>query len=287
MIIQKDQRPADKKGQINDIVFADGGTPELLRWLESTPLEGTHDYSNNARQRDRMLNGWPAGAAKIGAGFPAPTFGASSRKPKWGFDVAGDLPDVGRYLSGHPDAMRRRRQDKGRQPVVVLYLGCGMRAHVSAEDQLNYGIAVCEMVDALENAGTRVELNQLTRASTGKRTRNKEEYQLFAVTGWRIKEATDPLDLAAVAWAFMDENAHRAIQFGMRQRMGNRQIGGSGHITPADFPDAPEGAIIMEGVNTAAGKCPNPKAARAFLRGRLNQAAGHELISDEMIAHLV
>jgi hypothetical protein len=119
----------------------------------------------------------------IARGFPAPTFGAASRKPRWGFDVAGDLPDVGRYLSGHPDAMRRRKNERGRDPVAVLYIGCGMRANVSRTDQLNFGIAVCEMIDALENAGTRVELNQLTRAFCG---------GYYAVTGWRIEGSHGP-----------------------------------------------------------------------------------------------
>jgi hypothetical protein len=287
MIIQDNQRPAGKASAINDIRFADGGFPELLRWLDATPLVGEaarqRDYSDDPTSRDRAMNGWPAGVAKIGRGFPPPTFGAASRKPRWGFSVAGDLPDVGRYLSGHPDAMRRRSVDRGRERVVVLYLGCGMRANVSATDQLNFGIAVCEMIDALENAGTRVELNQLTRAHTGSVRTGVTRY---AVTGWRIKEAADPLDLGPVAFSFMDEDAHRSIQFGIRQRMGNGVIGGSGPISPADFPDAPQGAIVMEGVNTAAGKCPNPKAARAFLRARLNQAAGHELVTAEMIEHL-
>jgi hypothetical protein len=279
MIIQDNQHPVGRPQITNHIRFADGGLPELMRWLDATPLvhSRSNDFADHERSRRRAIEGWREGAAMIARGFPAPTFGAASRKPRWGFDVAGDLPDVGRYLSGHPDAMRRRKNERGRDPVAVLYIGCGMRANVSRTDQLNFGIAVCEMIDALENAGTRVELNQLTRAFCG---------GYYAVTGWRLKEATDPLDLGPVAFSFMDEDAHRHIQFGMRQRLGNADIGGSGAISPSDFPDAPAGAIVMEGVNTAAGKCPNPAAARAFLRDRLNQAAGHEMITAEMIEHL-
>lgn len=275
------------------LAFADGGLPDLMRYLSTTRgrfISGgpTDDY--RGRGRDWVLHaswddalrmardGWHDGAAQIARGFPAPTFGAASRKPKWGFAVAGDLPDVGRYLSGHPDAMRRRKADRGRAPVAVLYIANGVRENISAGEYTHFGIAVCEMIDALENSGTRVELNQLTRAATGGDPR-------FVVTGWRVKEAAEPLDLSTVAFTYMHPAAHRRLQFQLRARLTN-STGGSTYIAPADFPDAPDSALIIEGISAAAGECETMEGARDFLRGRINDAAGHELISEEMLEHL-
>lgn len=276
--------------------FADGGLPELMRWLDALPAKrladasggpsttGRHEFYNASWTEALKMarDGWHEGAEQIARGFPAPTFGAASRKPRWGFDVAGDLPDVGRYLSGHPDAMRRRKADRGRQPVAVLYIANGVRENISATEFTNFGIAVCEMIDALENSGTRVELNQLTRADSYARAFPGSSH---IVTGWRVKEAAEPLDLSAVAFTYMHPSAHRRLQFCMRQGIGFG-VGGSTFIAPADFPDAPANAIIVEGISASKGACKTKAGAREFLRQRINRAAGHELIPAEMLEHL-
>jgi hypothetical protein len=274
----------------NTVVFADGGLPEVMRWLESTaakfedggPASRGNDFRGYESWGEVMKlcrDGWSEGADRIAKGFPRPAFSPENKRPHWSYDMAGDTPDVGRYLAGDPRHMRRRRVDHGRARVITLYIGMGVRASVSTKEFTNFGQAVCEMVDALENNGTRVELNQLTRsehAGTGGG---------YAVTGWRVKEASDALDMASIAFTYMHPAAHRRIQFQMRARYFT-SVGGSTTISYKDFPDAPANAIIFAGISDAAGKCTTLQGAREFLRQRINEGTGSELIAPEMLEHL-
>lgn len=271
------------------LVFADGGLPEVMQWLQSTspkfssggPRDPRPDDFNGYSTWDDIVkyasDGWSEGAERINRLMATPLpFPMERALPHWTADVAGAYPDIGRYLGGDPRHMRRRKVEKGRHPYIVLYIGMGVRANVSTESFTNFGTAVCQIVDAIEHRGTRVELNQLTRAHVGSR---------YLVTGWRVKEASQPLDMAAVAFTYMHPGAHRRLQFQMRARIGS-DVGGSTTVDTIHFPDAPENALIFAGISEHAASCKTLQGAREFLRNRINIAAGEELVTKEMLSNL-
>jgi hypothetical protein len=255
------------------IVFADGGITELKRWLAS------HGKTGEGRDAyKRLETGWQEGADKINRKMASPSL-FKTRTPKWGYDVAGDLPDVGRYLAGQPANMRSLKRTSGAAPYVALYIANGVRGTVSGKQFENFGIAVCEIIDSIENSGTRVELNQLTKAFTSGAAD-------WIITGWRVKNSGEPLDMAQVAFTYMDPDAHRVIQFNMRSAA-KVDIGGSGGITAADFPDAPHNAAIVDGVGAAGGQCDTLDGARRYLAAQINKATGTETITKDMLAEIL
>lgn len=274
------------------LVFADGGLPEVMRWLESTRDKtggrgnggGPYDTSRNdfngySTWEDVVRwtrDGWREGAERIQSGFPKPQFSPEFR-PHWGYDVAGATPDIGRFVAGDPMHMATyHNPNYGRKKYIVLYIGMGIRAEVSTKEFTNFGIAVCQLIDTLENSGIQVELNQATRASIG----------ASCVTGWRVKGASEPLNMASVAFTYMHVAAHRRLQFQMRTRIGSGGIGGSMNIVAADVPDAPKDAVVFAGISDNVGACETLQGAREFLRTRINEGAGTELVTTEMLEHL-
>lgn len=281
MIVKREYIPR------HTLVFAEGGLPELMPWLESTKALHSNgkseasDSFNGYTTWDDVLtmvrDGWSEGAAKLAAMQTTPVSFPMERKlPHWTIDVGGELPDVGRYLAGDPRHMKRRKKEKGHKPYVVLYVGMGVRASVSTKEFENFGTAFCQIIDALEHSGTRVELNQLTRAFIGSE---------FLVTGWRVKEADQHVDMAALAFTYMHPAAHRRLQFQMRARV-SRSVGGSTDLKAEHFPDAPADAIIFAGISEHGSSCSTLKDARSFLRKRINIAAGEELVTEEMLSNL-
>lgn len=273
------------------LFFADGGLTELMAYLQDTPKlhAGTtaggpsdfdcDDFNGYTSWGDvvRMAaDGWSEGAERLHGNMFKPVFAHESKRPHWDVDVAGDSPDIGRFLAGDPRHMRRRKTVKGHKPVVTLYIGMGVRGTVTTKQFTNFGTAVCQMIDTLEHSGTRVELNQLTRAFMSGNSFS------HAVTGWRVKDADQHIDMAALAFTYMHPAAHRRLQFQMRARMGSG-TGGSTDVNFKDFPDAPENAIIFAGISEYGNQCNTTHDARRFLRNRINIAAGEELITEDMI----
>jgi hypothetical protein len=83
---------------------------------------------------------------------------ARDKEDSWRYDVAGELPDIGRFLAGDPAHMKRHGHPKGHRPIISLAINVIANAMITAQQMANYGAALVTVVDQIENAGRRVDL---------------------------------------------------------------------------------------------------------------------------------
>lgn len=273
------------------VLFADGGLREVEALLAkkdykegssgSTKGDPTFYGTNTLTEAlDMARKGWSHGASMVRNKMPAPNFPNNGRQAKHRFEVAGSRPDVGRYLAGDPRNMVVKGIDHSRGKVLSIYIACGIRANISIEQQQNYGVAICEMVYAVEATGKRIELNQITRAPFREYDNGKNRYkkEVNLITGWRVKNAGDMLDVAAVAFTYGHVAAHRRLQFLMRANLG--VDGGktpSGGIMPADFPGCGT-ALVLDALSDHEERALTVEDARLFVAEEVNRAIGYQLI---------
>ncbi len=102
-------------------------------------------------------NGWKEGLEKITQRLPLLlSIGRSKTRIN---DVAGDLPDIGRFIAGNPDSMTRRVINMGmKRPVIDLLYNGTFAARIEPDTIINYGAAVAVVIDELENSGFTVGL---------------------------------------------------------------------------------------------------------------------------------
>lgn len=102
--------------------------------------------------------GWPAGLAAFNA--------AQSElklKPKkgigrvWESSHVGAFPIVPEFIAGDPEHMRSARQEEvSFRKGINLIAQTAVASSVKTEEMLVYGLAVCRLIDELENAGVSV-----------------------------------------------------------------------------------------------------------------------------------
>lgn len=254
--------------------------PEVFRFLDSTPRKWRQSASEHNAPRDNWdlgvgwqgalelaRTGWVEGAAAIQeAAMAATGRPVTEREPHWGFDVAGDLPDVGRFMAGVPDNMRRRRKTVGRAPIVTIALGVGTSGGTSAYAMANYGAALAALIDRLEASGRRVELYAISAVIDGGHR--------IAISV-RIKGADEPLDLAAVAFGVGHPAMLRRIVFAARERSPHEMsgYGGTATVEPRDLIDPQPGTLAITGVKDNAARCKTVDGALALAIEQINNAA--------------
>lgn len=262
---------------------------DVVTWLEQTPR--TWSAHNSVEHRaenawdmgvgyDGALalarNGWHNGAVGLYDALnarPAPV----TMHSKTTNSVAGEYPDVGRYLSGSPDCMRRRGHDAGARPVLTLVCNVTPMWDVSAQCTSNFGSALAALIDKLEASGRRVELYSVfsTQLARG-------DY----VFGWNVKQARDPMDLSAVAFSIAHPASLRRIGFAMEERtpqdwrMSN--YGMPRNLTQADAElMGLENAFVINGTGRSLSVCTTVDAALRFAVQQINLAAAEELATLE------
>lgn len=257
---------------------------DVAQWLAATPARWTYTESNKS-SRDiswdmgadwnetlRLAKeGWSKGAEMLSDRLSA-HFPQRDNIDSWRYDVAGELPDIGRYLAGDPAHMRRHGHPKGHTPVISMLVNICCSGGISSRHFANYGAALCSVIDQLENSGRRVELNVswISGFADGR-----------ASMGWTVKRAQDALDMAAVAFSLAHAAASRRIGFGMVERTTIKQSLSYGSVvkpTMDDWPDASEGMFLIQGP----GHLNNTLSdAIAQVVKTVNECAGETLVSVE------
>lgn len=256
---------------------------ETVRWIAETPRRWSYKHSETNRpERKWDLNvgydgalrlareGWADGVKELFGQLTAHFPQQFEKEPPWRFDVAGQLPDVPRFLRGQPDHMLTRGRAKGAKPIVHIVINTVCSAYTNDRQFVNYGAAICAMIDQIEAGGKRVELDvaAVFGSLNGGNT---------AVLGWKVKRAGDPVDLADIAFALAHPAAFRRIQFGMVERTpGSWQTADYGYcasLTPklAKLFDA-DNAFLLDGVGEAGSRCNTPEEALAMAQEQLRRA---------------
>jgi hypothetical protein len=234
--------------------------PDVEAWLQSAPRIWRQNSSRtNSARHDwdlgagwdgalRMAKtGWEEGVRKIDVA--ARQIVPTARTASFSYDVAGEFPDVSRFCAGDPMHMRSRKHDKAHRPVVHLVVNVCCSGSVAAQHFVNYGAAVAGLVDQLENAGRRVELDVIGVNGHNGRGRT--------VCGWKVKRAEDHLDLSAVAYSIAHPAAFRRLMFAMWERTPlSLECSGYGSVQKVTEQDAEAigavGALILDGVGESA-----------------------------------
>ena len=192
----------------------------------------------------------------------------------WRYDVAGELPDIGRHLAGDPMCMKRHGHPKGRQPIISILVNICCSGGIDAKSYANFGAALVNVIDQLENSGRRVELHVGWISSMSKRV----------TCGWTVKQAQDPLDLAAVAFSIAHPAASRQIGFALAERTDVRRndlsYGSIVQVREQDWIDPTPGMFCLQGIGYLGDN--NSSTLDGAIRDvtrRINTMAGEELVT--------
>lgn len=125
------------------------------------------------------------------------------------YDVAGETPDVARFVAGDPLCMVTRRPTaRTARPIVRLLVHIGSLSDVEAHQKINRGAALVSLIDGLEDAGQRVEV---TVCASAKHCEGAT-YTMRAT----VKRADEPTNRDVLAFALVSPAAQRRIDFACR-----------------------------------------------------------------------
>jgi hypothetical protein len=259
---------------------------EVQRWITQTPRKCCGDASKAlGRGSSWDLNaGWEGALHMARHGWLDGVTDMSDKlalkpphtdsEPSWRYDVAGEMPDIGRFLAGDPAHMKRHGHPKGHRPVITLAIGANAVASVSARQMANYGAAMVAVIDQLESTGRRVEAHA-TFVSTGSGSR--------ICPVWCVKRAEDSLDLSALAFSLAHPAAFRRLGFAIYERsdLGWMHYGGSVGSTLEDLIDPAPNTLVVSGLADGVGarNCDTLDGAIKFAAEQINKAAGEELVT--------
>lgn len=178
------------------------------------------------------VTGWDKGRDMLDASLRA-NARPIDLAPIRSLDVGGAYPVVPIAVAGDPCCMVRPGVEIIPRAVYRLVISNSVRSEVSAVQFKHRGVAICRIVDALEAAGSRVEIIADSTADASSETLS------FSYT---VKEADQPLDIDRVAFVFAHAAAHRYCNFHLREFIGGEKrwggYGASKNPNPKNHPDA-------------------------------------------------
>lgn len=164
-----------------------------------------------------ILAGWPDGVKAMQTSLEAmrrllPEAAAMvAERMETVWDVAGDEVDIGRYLEGEPECMGTGQTvfvpAQGR--VVSLVILGGASGSVKAENMAKAAVGAMAIIDAIEAAGMRCEVNVVF---AGVRAAGDGNHAV-CVQWIPCKAAQDPLDMGRIASAIHPDMFRR---FGLK-----------------------------------------------------------------------
>ena len=171
----------------------------------------THGYDDAVKL---LGDGWPEGAqqasklqAKLAYAMAAADTTSERFHTTW--DVCGEEPDIGRYLTGEPENMMDYRLEEvpafGR--VASIVVNGAVSAGIDESHLREIAVMLAALVDSIENTGIRCEMVVRYREGRVCEHRSKD----CELEHW-IKRASQPLDLPKVA-AACHPSAFRRIVF--------------------------------------------------------------------------
>lgn len=128
-------------------------------------------------------------------------------------DVAGEVVDVGAFVTGQPEHMVTWFDDDGRTRQIHVVVNITASANKSKESMMMRGLLAAGLVDSLEHAGHRVRLDVVS--SHG----GSRKYGMIA----HLKRESEVLDLERVVFACAHPSMLRRIVFGVMESVPNKR----------------------------------------------------------------
>jgi predicted RNase H-like HicB family nuclease len=248
---------------------------EMTHWLDTTPAQwsvrsslrqGNSFAGASYEDAVRMAReGWEEGVGRVSALVDSLPTGSRAVTR---YDVAGEYPDVARYIAGDPFNMVRRGTSHRQRPVMTIVVGCCCSGATPTNAMENYAAAMVALIDRLENRGVSVELiGNATSRLGGRRV---------AVT-WGIKRQGQALDLNAVAFGAGHPAMLRRLTFAAWERShASWACSSYGQVEDPiadDVLNIPSDSLIIAGVGVGNGShCRTLKDAVRFAEEQINSA---------------
>lgn len=179
-------------------------------------------------------DGWPEGSAKIAklANVLTDKISSMIETQAIRYDVTGNDFDVAMMLESVPEYWTTLETVEGsNNRVVKLLVNIGARVDVSSAQITRKGVAIATLVQALEIAEIRTEIEFISHAISG----------LHSVTvTCKIKNADQPIDIDRLAFSLAHPSTLRRLIFSIRESYGDfMRLGIGGSIdTPSARIDA-------------------------------------------------
>lgn len=247
-------------------------------WRDKAPFRSDAHYGGSwtlGHSFDEVMRlareGWEDGVCQISEAARAP---ANNTMKAWRYDMAGEMPDVPRFLGGDPAHMRRRGHENAHRPIVSIFVNNWINGMINAQQMVNYGAAMVAWIDRIEAAGKRVELIVGTVAPQSGGCR---ENRVLSAS-WKVKGAQDPLDLSALAFSLAHPGASRRIGWalwGCSQRVEDSGFGCAVHwdVQPEHLIDPHPELLIVRGMCGAGDRARTFEDGVLFAAEQLNAAA--------------
>ena len=231
------------------------------RSSRDTTRPGFHGTDNYDEACKLARDGWPEGLEKLTSKLDLCLGKGKSRYRV--NDVAGDYPDIGRFLSGVPVCMSRRVIDQGRKrPIIDIIMNVSYSGNTSQDAIINYGAAVASAVDELETAGFRVNIQ------IGCMVKGNETGTLYGCLV-NAKTAGESLDLDRLIFFIAHPSFFRRFGFGYFEiAMNYDELGyGYGKVGTMDQKDLGQETIFFPGSTTLNNDCRSLDKARDYVKG--------------------
>lgn len=171
--------------------------------------EGTEQFTKTKSYADALelaRHGWKAGLKQIApmvAHFEDALF-PSIEEPAPVYDVVGETPDVGAFLSGEPEHMIRFSDEDGKKRIIKIVYNMAASYNVSTQVIMRRGAVACALADCIERcAGIRAELVAV----------DSTKYQDAMANFITVKRAEEPLCLDRLAFVFAHPSMLRRLFF--------------------------------------------------------------------------
>jgi hypothetical protein len=210
-------------------------------------------------------SGWPEGWQRMKALRDSifAKMASQVQKDRVQFRIAGGAVNVARFLSGRPDCFAARvrsnqLKDQHSRKVLRMVVNVGARGRVSADTFFARGAAAVTLIEALERAGYRMQVDMISLAIGDSEGRRKVRLSC------RIKEAGEVVQLDKLAFCLAHPALHRKLNFALRLKHAG-WIGGS-----IDVPLEDRGDIYIDAADSSASQAwLDPQVAQGWVLSQL------------------
>jgi hypothetical protein len=172
-----------------------------------TDFTGTKDYGT---AKDLALHGWSEGTERVQS-MSASMSGTMSVQ-RYGMELAltGGAVDVPTFLTGEHECMWTWQASPAKRGAKIVIEGSAASG-VKPEQILQRGAAIVSLIDALESGGISTEA-ELRFTLTDPSSSHVLQHRVT------LKQASDALDIPALAFAVAHPSSLRRIGFGVMER---------------------------------------------------------------------
>lgn len=231
---------------------------EFIAKLQSRPTDsGTYRSRQLPDAIEKALYGWPEGRERMRnaiAQIEAPGQDTEAMT----YDVAGNEPDIGRYLTGDPENMLAFQPTPDRKTIRIV---ADVALSGACIDSVVFmrGAALVVLIEQLERQGHRVDLAVLStfEMHADRPTRQGKTYVAYVAA----KPPGQPADMDRLAYLLGNYETERILMFETYEAF----YGTFHSCSPGMIAEEDRGDIYLPGGHTGHEHWQSPEAARAWI----------------------